>query len=109
MALNIIISILIWGTAAVVVLSILCTGGLPLPAPLGPKASFLDKTGRFRSGFAPARSDYVKIFSSAFVLRVVMALFAAIAICLFMGEETLSFEEFLNKFVIWDANSYVNI
>lgn len=108
MLLNIIISILVWGTAALVFLSILFTGGLPVPKGLKGNA-FWDKTECFRSGFSPAKKAYLEIFGSAFVLRIVMVLLAAVAICLFMNQEVLTFEDFLDKFVIWDANSYVNI
>ncbi|MCH5264839.1 MAG: hypothetical protein J1F02_02995 [Lachnospiraceae bacterium] len=115
MALNIILSILIWGTTAALILSILTTSGLLLPSFLQKTAfakkylKFLNKTEKFQTGFSPARKTYLEVFFSTFFLRIAMVLFAAIAICLFMSEETLKLDDFLQKFVIWDANSYVNI
>ena len=104
--LNIIMSFLIWGTSAVVLLSILVTGGMPFQ----PKRfSYLNKRGLFQKNDSMSKKGYAELFFASFGLRVFMILFAAVAICLFMGEESLSLDAFLDKFVIWDANSYVNI
>lgn len=115
MALNIVISILVWGTSAVVLLSILFTGGMPFPSFLTNTEkrkktfSFLDKSQMsLKSDTQKGIFKYLEIFGSAFVLRIGMILFAAVALCLFMDSE-LDLETFLGKFVIWDANSYVNI
>lgn len=115
MVLNIIISLLIWGTSLVVLMSILVTGGLPLPAGWTGKTkrkfslSFLDKSGQFQNTDLPSKKDYMEIFGFAFAFRVLMVFFAAAAIALFMQEETLSLQAFWDKFVLWDATSYVNI
>lgn len=115
MALNILISVLVWGTSAVVLLSILITGGMPIPSFLTNAAkkkkvfSFLDKSQMYQNRDTLGKLKYLEIFGSAFVLRIGMVLFAAVALCLFMDVETLDLETFLDKFVIWDSNSYVNI
>lgn len=106
MIFNIVMSLLIWGTSAIVLLSILVTGGMPFSSK---RFSFMNKSGLFQTGDSIGRKGYVELFFSTFALRVFMILFAVVAICLFMGEETLSLDAFLDKFVIWDANSYVNI
>lgn len=113
MVLNVVMSALIWGTSAIVLLSILFTGGVPLPAKWKQKLAFMDKTEAYRVNFSPKRSSYAEIFCSAFVFRIAMIFFAAVAICLFAVDgdvvTELSLDDFLDKFVIWDANSYVNI
>lgn len=106
MIFNIVMSLLIWGTSAIVLLSILVTGGMPFSSK---RFAFMNKSGLFQTGDSIGRKGYVELFFSTFALRVFMILFAVVAICLFMGEETLTLDAFLDKFVIWDANSYFNI
>lgn len=106
MIFNIVMTLLIWGTSAIVLLSILVTGGMPFSSK---RFAFMNKSGLFQTGDSIGRKGYVELFFSTFALRVFMILFAVVAICLFMGEETLTLDAFLDKFVIWDANSYVNI
>lgn len=112
MLVNFMISLLVWGSSFVVLLSILVTGGMPLPEKLtGRKLSlsFLDKSRQYHHADIPSKKDYLEVFASAFVFRAMMLLFAIASIALFMQEESLSLQDILDKFVIWDANSYVNI
>lgn len=103
--LNIVMSLLIWGTSAIVLVSILVTGGVPFDSK---RFAYLNKTGLFQKNEPMTKKGYVELFFSSFALRVFMVLFAAVAMCLFMEDESLSLDAFLDKFVIWDANSYVD-
>lgn len=107
---NIITSVLIWGLTALLVVSILVTGGMPLPAGIKQKFSFFDKKSMLdKIKYRPEKKEYIGIIGFSLLVRIIMIVFAVIAICMFMDTPNLSVEDFLNKFVIWDANSYVNI
>lgn len=107
---NFITSVLIWGLTALLVVSILVTGGMPLPDRVKQRFAFLDKKRMLEKiKHRPEKREYIGVVGFSLFVRAVMILFAVIAICLFMDTPTLSLEDFLNKFVIWDANSYVNI
>lgn len=107
---NIIVSISIWGLAAVLFASILVTGGLPLGEKAEKKLGFLDKSSLHqKEKYQPAQKEYIGVFWFSIAIRIGMLLFAVIAICLFMEKQTLNWNDFWNRFVIWDANSYVNI
>lgn len=103
--LNVAASILIWGTSLIVLLSILATGGVTFRSK---RLSWLDKSKLFHSSEPISKKGYLELFFSSFALRMFMILFAALAMCLFMQEESLTLKAFLDKLVIWDANSYVD-
>ncbi len=107
--LNVVMSLLIWGTSAVVLLSILYMGGVPLPASVTGKFTFLDKSKKFEANETNSWKTYLEIFVSSFLFRVVLIFAAVVAICLFMQDTALTFEGFLDKLVIWDGQWYMSI
>lgn len=109
MMINVVMSALIWGTALVVLMSILFTGGAPIPVSWKKKGAFLDKSDNCRTGVLPSKKECFEVFGSAIVIRIVMLLFAAVAICLFMEQQSLTLKAFLDRFVVWDAQWYTSI
>lgn len=74
------------------------------------KLAFLDKSTLYRKEqYHPEQKDYIGVFWFSIAIRIGMLLFAVVAICLFMDQQTLKWNDFWNRFVIWDANSYINI
>lgn len=107
---NVIVSTIIWGLAIALFASILVTGGLPLGKKAEKKLAFLDKSTLYRKEqYHPEQKDYIGVFWFSIAIRIGMFLFAVVAICLFMDQQTLKWNDFWNRFVIWDANSYINI
>lgn len=107
---NVIVSTIIWGLAIALFASILVTGGLPLGKKAEKKLAFLDKSTLYRKEqYHPEQKDYIGVFWFSIAIRIGMLLFAVVAICLFMDQQTLKWNDFWNRFVIWDANSYINI
>lgn len=87
---NVIVSTIIWGLAIALFASILVTGGLPLGKKAEKKLAFLDKSTLYRKEqYHPEQKDYIGVFWFSIAIRIGMLLFAVVAICLFMDQQTL--------------------
>lgn len=106
MIISILASILVWGSAALLLLRLVSNSGISLGKSRAISEILADKS--LGGGFETTAKDIAKIFGLAMAFRAAVFLLSICAIYIFKDQQ-FSWKDLLNTYLQWDANNYQRI
>ena len=102
MIIGIIASVLIWGSAAVLLMRMINNSGIGIN-------NYFTQDKALCGSFEPGLKDTAAVFGLALLFRVLVLLLSVSAIYIFTGDKGFNLQEFINRYCLWDAKHYQNI